>query len=1140
MMYRKIVGRVLILALLISGSFTINAQKITHQFKQASLKEVLEEVERQLQFSIIYKKSEVNESEKITRNFKESSVEEVLSAILDNNLSYSIDGKMIVISQKLGTEVTQQTKKIIGIVLDARNESVIGASIMIKGTAQGTITDINGNFSLEVPENSTLQVSYIGYETQEITVKGKNSFNIVLAESSEAIDEVVIIGYGSRTKRDLTGAVAQINSDEIASKVAMSPEFALQGKMAGIFISNPGSSPTARPEIRIRGVSTLGYNDPLYVIDGIPLAEGGASSTEGRMQTLRGSVNIFNMINPNDIESISVLKDASATAIYGVRASNGVILITTKRGAEGRTNVDFSMSYGIQNIFKRYDVVSMQEYVDMSLEAINANAAYVKDQYYPFFDKTSQHYLGNSQDYSKDWMDAMLQKNAAIQDYNVSVSGGNQASNYALGAGYAKQDEAIYKSSFDRFSFFLNSDHKIGNWLKLGESFRFAYSRTDSETQPSFSTISFMMPWQPLYDSEQSNGLARTGRTIDGKFLPYGYGQATINNFLGQAEHQVAKSDLLRNIGTFYAEVNPFKGLRVRGTFSFDYYTQKRDGYNEPERGLYEIGRGTLYTGEGNRYGLRETENVNLVKELLVAYNNTFGQHSVDLVLNAMEQDIKWRVKDISQSKNSPIPNWDQHYINEGWATTDKNSFYERYYSGLIGYMGRLSYNYASKYYFDVTVRRDGTSKFGPGYKWGTFPAFAGAWRISSEKFMEGFNWLDDLKLRGGWGKSGNQETRDYAFLSLLNVNPKAAFGNGGDGNGTIYSAGALGDFPIKDMSWETVTTLSLGFDLTALSNRLSFTGEYYSRKTDGILQQINIPLVVGALSKPVINLAEVSNKGMELQGSYNDKVGDVGFNVSANLTTVKNRVNSLYRGTPSTTGNLRIEDGYSINYIYGLKTDGIFQTEQEVADWVAKNNDVGYSSQKAPGDVRYVDLNGAPKDTDPEGALKNYSPDGKIDDYDKTYLGKTIPGYYYGINLGADYKNWDITLGFRGVGDVQKVNTLGLQSIAGGAQNFLTDYRNRWTKENPSNKIPRAIQSDPSGNNRISDRHVENASFFRFQSFQIGYNFKSTLLSNIGIRKLRCYFSGTNLFVVSPYNDLDPENITTPTTFTFGANLSF
>lgn len=1142
MMYKRHVGRSLLLALLLLSFLSLDAQKVTQQFRQTPLKEVLNEVERQLSYSIIYKKNEVNEEKRISRNFKDASIEDVLNAVLDANLSYSIEGKIIVISAKLGTEAVVPLKKVSGIVKDEKGEPIIGASISVKGTSRGTITDLDGKFTLDAPDNGTLVITYIGYKGQDLKVAGKSSFNIVLEESSKALEEVVVIGYGSRTKKDLTGAISQIKADDIAQSNTMSPEFAMQGKMAGIQISNPGSGPAARPEIRIRGVSTLGYNDPLYVIDGIPLTEGGAnasSTSNARFGTFRGNVNVFNMINPNDIESISVLKDASATAIYGVRASNGVILITTKRGSEGKTNVDLSMSYGIQNISKKYDVVGINEYVDWSLEAINANPAYVKDQYYPFFDKTSSRYMGNSANYAKDWRDALLNENAAIQDYNISITGGNKATNYALGAGYAMQDDAIYDDSFDRYSFFLNSDHKVGNWLKLGESYRFVYSHYDDRTSADLSSVSFVMPWQPLYDANASNGLATPGRTFDGKLMPYGYGAATIDNFLAKDMYSKTQRDLVRNLGTFYAELTPLKGLRLKGTVSFDYYTNKNDTYTEANVGVYTIGRGTPYT-VGNTYSLGESKNINIVKEFLVGYNETFGKHSVDLVLNAMDQDIKWNVSNMSVNNNSPITSWDQHYINEGWASADKNAYYERYSSGLIGYMGRFSYNFDSKYYFDATVRRDGTSKFAPGYKWGTFPSFAGAWRLSSESFMQGITWLDDLKLRGGWGKTGNQETRDYAYLSLVNSNPKAAFGSGTDGNGTIYQAAALGDFPVNDMTWETVTTTSLGFDLIALSNRLSFTAEYYSRNTDGILQQIDLPLVIGALSKPVVNLAKVSNRGIEMQASFNEKFGEVGFNASANFTTVRNRVSDLYRGRPSTSGNLRIEDSYTMNFIYGYKTDGIFQTEAEVAEWKKNNNDVGYSSQKAPGDVRYVDLNGAPVAGSSEGTLKSYSPDGKIDDYDKTYLGKTIPGYYYGISLGTDYKNWDLQLNFRGVGDVQKVSSLGLLSINGGGQNFLTDYRNRWTKENPSNTIPRAIQNDPSGNNRISDRFVSDADFFRFQNFQIGYNFKGSLLTKAGIRKLRCYFSGSNLFVISSFNDLDPENITTPTTFTLGANISF
>ena len=341
-------------------------------------------------------------------------------------------------------------------------------------------------------------------------------------------------------------------------------------------------------------------------------------------------------------------------------------------------------------------------------------------------------------------------------------------------------------------------------------------------------------------------------------------------------------------------------------------------------------------------------------------------------------------------------------------------------------------------------------------------------------------------------------------------------------------------------MSWETVTSSSLGFDAVLLDNQLTLTAEYYNRMTDGILQTIAIPQVIGALNNPVVNMAKAENKGIEIQVAYSGKIGKIGYNASANLTTVKNTVQTLYNGQPATSGNSRIEQGYSMGFIYGYKTAGIFQTQADVDAWTAKNNDVGFMSQKAPGDIHYVDLYGAPTSTDPKGALKHYSPDGKIDTYDMTYLGKTIPGYYYGFSAGADYKNWDFSLTFRGMGDVQKINTNGLLSIAGGGMNFLADYRNRWTPTNPSNIIPRAIQGDPSGNNRISDRMVQNAGFLRLQNIQVGYNFKGKMLTKIGADRLRCFLSGSNLFVISPYKDLDPENITTPTTISMGANLSF
>jgi TonB-dependent starch-binding outer membrane protein SusC len=977
--------------------------------------------------------------------------------------------------------------------------------------------------------------------TQEVAVNNRSLVNVTLQDEAVGVDEVVVIGYGTRQRRDLTGSVSQISSDEITRQTTLSPQLAMQGRMPGVFISNPGSDPTARPTVRIRGVGTLGFNDPLYVIDGIPLSEGGAASGAARDQDLRGSVNVFSMINPNDIESISVLKDASATAIYGVRASNGVILITTKRGAEGRARIDVSARYGIQNVWKRYDMATIQEYVDWSLEAAQNNPAYNPEWHRPLFDSSSPEYLGDSPDYTNEWIDAALVKNAPIQDYNLSISGGNQVSTFAAGAGYANQQNAFFSDEFNRYSLFFNSDHNLTPWLKVGESYRLVYTQT-SEKPGADLTTAFGVPWQPLYDEDGPMGFANTRRSIGGTFQPYGYGPGTRNNFRGQALFQDQERDLLRNMGTVYAEISPIEGLRFRGTLSGDYYTNVRETYQEMDRGLFEVTRGTPYPqATGNTYGKRINENLNFIKEFLIGYNNSFGNHNVDLVLNAMDQRVYWNNTQMGINSGSPITSWEQRRIEEGWPNENKGLFYERSQSGLQGYMGRLSYHYNSTYYLDATIRRDGTSKFGPGYKWGTFPSFAAAWRISSESFMQDLEWLDDLKIRAGWGKAGNQETRDYAFLSLANMNPKTSFGDAGlPGEGIIYPASALGDFPIEDMSWETVTTTNVGFDAVLLENKLGVTAEYYYRLTEGILQTISIPLVIGALTRPVVNLAEVQNTGFELQVNYNDSYEDLRYSISANFTTVNNNVNTLYEGQPSTSGNLRIEEGYSINYIYGYKTDGLFQSEQEVDEYQDEITDPGFDAQKSPGDVRFVDLYGPPGDDDPEGTYKSYEPDGRIDANDRTFLGKTVPGYYYGINLNLGFRNWDATLNFRGVGDVQKVNTLGRQSISGFGGNFLTDYRDRWTESNTNTSIPRAVQADPAGNNRISDRHVENAGFFRFQEFQIGYTLAVPAVSNLGINNLRLYVSGSNIFVISPYNDLDPEDITTPTVFSIGANLSF
>ncbi|WP_162417553.1 SusC/RagA family TonB-linked outer membrane protein [Cyclobacterium roseum] len=1132
-----------------------NAQRVKHikdvmvrvEIQDKTLMETFGILERKSPFKFVYDKKDAFLNQKFNIEKQTLSIEDILVAIArEKKLKFKQINHNITVSKPVnyleeGIKVVDTNVEITGKVMDENGEPLPGATVTIEGTSTGTVTDMNGNFSISLDEGEVLVISYIGYQTKKITIENQTQVSVSMELDDTSLGEVVVIGYGTREKKDLTGAISQISSDEITKTASMTPELAMQGRMAGVFVSNPGSDPNARPSIRIRGVSTLGYNDPLYVIDGVPLVEGGAASGDARSQDQRGNVNVFNLINPNDIESISVLKDASATAIYGVRASNGVILITTKRGAKGKPKVSISSRYGVQNIRNDWEVMNTQDYVDTYLEALNNNPAASPDpNFFQFYDSGSPAYLGNSPYYTDAWLEATKVKNAVIQDHNVSITGGNEMSNYAVGAGFSGQENAMFSSSFNRYSAYVNSDHQVASWLKVGESFRFVYSQTAEDGGAGLNTA-FSAPWQPLYDPSGLRGYAAPGRTVGDTFLSNGYGGATRNNFLGISELNTVQRDMIRNIGSFYAEASPLEGLRLRGTFSFDQFSNTQQRFFDQRRGIFEANQGVPYSGEGNTYRRRINENINIVKEFLIGYNKNFGSHSIDLILNAMDQEVQWNNTQLAIDQNSPLPGWDQRRIDEGWPREDKGLLYERNPSGLQGYMGRLSYNFDSKYYLDATVRRDGTSKFGPGYKWGTFPSFGAAWRISAENFANQ-SFIDDLKLRIGWGQTGNQETRDFAFLSLVNFNPVYSLGSGGAaiGDGNIQSAAALGDFPIVDMSWETVTTTNIGIDALLFSNRLSLTVEYYQRYTDGILQAINIPQVIGALSQPVVNLANVDNRGFELQGSFQDQVGPFSYSIGANLTTVRNRVSNLYQGRPSGGNSNRIEEGRPINFLWGYVTDGIFQTEEQVADWLAAQEDPGFQAQKSPGDIRFVDIQGPPQESDGENAFFSPSPDGRIDAFDQTYIGKSIPGYYYGINLGLNYNNFDFTIDFRGMGDVQRIFTNGLQSVGSGGGNYLVDYLDRWTPDNPSNTIPRAITDDPSGNNRIADRHVTNAGFFRFQNFQLGYNVTGNLLSKLGVSNLRAYLMGQNLLVFSPYPGLDPENDTTPTTFILGVNLGF
>jgi TonB-dependent starch-binding outer membrane protein SusC len=1036
-------------------------------------------------------------------------------------------------------QIEETVLQISGRVNSEDGAGLPGASIVEKGTTNGTTTDADGNFKINVNDKSSVLVfSFVGYLTEEVIIGEKTSITINLVPDIKSLSEVVVVGYGSRERKDVIGAVSDIQSKDIAvtSGSAFSAELALQGRAAGVLVTGGGGDPSARPSINVRGVTSFnGASQPLYVIDGIPVAEWGAGSTYvadgARAEDLRGNQNIFNLINPNDIESISVLKDASSAAIYGLRAANGVVLITTKRGKVGLPKIEFSASYGIRNIRKKLDVLNTDEYTKLYRDQIFKNDTSfdpATSPIYKYYDPSNAAYLGNSPTY--DWQKALINENAITANYALSVSGGTEAAKYHVGGGYSTQEGSLKYNTQDRFSFSANSDFKIKKWLEIGETIRVAYTRSNDQRNNTgnvsdLSVVFGTPPWQAIYDPTTPDGLANAD--------PIKFGPEAGINFVGVSAYSSQKFNVLRTLGSAYATIIPVKGLRIKGSVSADYIDNRRTSWlkSVPSNRFSP----TISPSAGNIFTLQNTVNFSLIKELSISYSKSFGDHTFDLLVNGSDQESTF---DAINNGVANIPTEDPttFSINAGVpATISASQFIESY--AIQGYLGRLNYKFKDKYYLDATIRRDGSSRFAPSQRIANFYGLAAAWRLTSEDFMKSTTFIDDLKLKAGWGQLGNQDTRSFAFLSTVNRNGQYGTGNTANGSGTPNTGAFLGDYANPGLTWEKVTTSNVGVDAAFLRNALTFSAEYYIRTTDGILQGVPFPATTGLNSSPIFNIAKVNNTGVEINMNYRHKIRDIEFNIGVNLTTVKNEVLSLYQGQPLFGNNTRTVEGKSINSIYGYQTDGIFQTKQEVTDWLAVNSSPGNTAQLSQGDFRFRDLYTGPNQTG--------SPNGVVDGFDQTYLGKTIPGYYYGINLGANYKGFDLNILFQGVGDVSRINNLRRQGeyFGGSGNNFSRSALNSWTPENGSNTTPRAIFSDPSNNFRFSDRWVESGAFFRLNNVQLGYTLPNNLLTRIGgISSARVYVQSTNTFVITNYSGLDPENDfnPTPVAIIFGFNASF
>ncbi|MBL7700582.1 MAG: TonB-dependent receptor [Chitinophagaceae bacterium] len=1133
---------------------------ITLDFDRAAISNVFKWIEQQSSYKFVYANDIFPTNIPVTVHLSNVTISTAVAEILKNTgFSFKINGDLIVIT---APNTAAQSETVTGRVTGFGGELLPGITVSVENKNTRTATDSRGEYSIRASANDVLVFTAVGYRPERISVPVSMIANALMTEAVQDLNEVVMVGYGERRKKDITGAVSLISGRNIEQAEALSPQISMQGMLAGVSVISGGSNPTARPVVRIRGVGTFSENgaaDPLYIIDGIPLVEGGAGATVDKTNdpTRRGPVNLYTAINPNDIESITVLKDAAA-AIYGVRAANGVVLITTKTGKKGPVQVDVSAVYGTQKIPKTYDVLNTQQYVKLYTDAYNANPEENNNVLIPIreasrfgrqWDPADATYLGNDSTY--DWQNAVINHSSSIRNYNIRASGASDNTNYSFSFGYASNDGPFIGYNSNRYSIATNIVTRMGKYLEVGINLRGVQQST--KNAPESITDANMdiwraPPWQKMFDPSGPYGIDPLWK-LNAPITPQQFDITSVyaqqfvayRNVFGLLATTENITGNQTGLGSAYLQVQPVKGLKIKGSIAaqmsvvsvkswraFDQWWFDENPIN-PYSNTVDPEPGTKPAIVGFTNGATNS----LLKSINVEYSFKKGLNEIGIMLDASEQAYRWTGNGTSRSVLTDDPA--RRYFS---ATGNENGFYElRAAYALIGYMARINYNYDGKYYAEAVVRRDGSSRFAPGHKWGTFPSATIGWRLSAEPFMTKFHQLNDLKIRGGFGVLGNEQTTGgWSYLSVSGVvRPSYNLGN----PQVVNPGYSFSSFSNYDLTWEKLYSANIGIDAVLFDNRVSFTMDYYHKITKGIIQSVELSPSSGVSTPSDINVAEVLNKGIELQAGYNKIIGSVSTNFNFNFTTVHNKVLKLANHTALRSQGL--EEGLPIGFIYGYKRAGIFRDQKEIDDWNEKFRDI-ISRRQEPGDLYFEDLYGAPLTGTNQ---HNPEKDGVINENDRTYLGKTIPGYFYGITATATYKSFDFSIFFQGLGDIQKFNEdrANGENMSGYGRNQLATVLNRWTENNRESEMPRAVYNDPNGNNRMSNRFVENAGYLRLKNIQVGYSFPAKLIERANvIRSLRIYVTGINIFTLTKYTGLDPEDDAYPNTrqFLAGIKVSF
>ena len=1023
------------------------------------------------------------------------------------------------------------------VVSGTDNEPLPGVNVVVKGnTSTGTITDFNGTFTLSAPADAILSISYIGFKSQEIAVKGHKDIKIVLQEDSETLDEVVVVGYGVQKKSVVTASIAKVSADDLASTAPVRMDNALKGLASGVTVTSSSGQPGAAAQIRVRGVGTIrtenGAADPLYIVDGMPL-EGG-----------------LDYLNPNDIASIEVLKDAASGAVYGARAANGVILVTTKTGKIGKTKVTYDFSYGWQSAWKKRDVLNASEYALMINEgAINAGIA-------PKFSDPYSYGQGTN------WQDEVFNNNAPMMNHQVSVSGASEKVNYLFSLGFYTQDGIVGgnfdRSNYERLTLRSNTQYtlfdesKERNWLNsLKVTSNLSYARIKSTNFDDNSTWGTPLG-SALALSPILNVYDETEEAIKAQFDKYGTTAEytpvydprngklfSIPGEFGEMSNPIAKLSLPGDkhwshkfVANFSAELQLWDNLKFKTSYGADLSFWGYDGY----RPLYYLRSGESST-QSSAYSRKEDGTVWQLENVLM-YDKSIDKHSFSVLLG---QSAKKSSGSYLYGSRNNITNYSRPYID---ASTGLAANADRDAAGapsvdatLASIFARASYNYDERYMLQVTVRRDGSSRFGPNNHYAVFPSFSLGWNLTNEKFMNKRpNWLTTTKIRLSWGKNGNENIGNFKYTVLTSPGNNAIFGSSENVINGVKASGLAN----PDLKWEESEQLDFGLDFGFFNNALTFTADYYKKKTNGMLMEMNIPFYVGE-AKPIGNVGKMENSGIELEAAYKFRVSDWNFRVSANASYLKNKL--IEYGNESGWENLdsfqgtgdisRAENGKPFPFFYGYKTAGIFQNTDEVK---AYKNDKGELLQPTavPGDVRFVDVDG----------------NGIIDANDRTDIGKGMPDWTFGFNLGVSWKNFDLNMMWQGTAGNDIYDATRRTDIA--TSNLPSWMLNRWTGEGTSNRIPRFVQGD-NVNWQSSDLYVYDGSYLRLKNIQLVYTLPAALTQKVFISSLRFYVAAENLFTFTKYHGFDPEISSGGTSlgidygvypqarvWTIGASLSF